>query len=77
MAPPLPPTRALPLPSTMVPPLPPSRTPLPLNPTTLSMASTEGNSAGEDHALLGACRYVEATLELEDEQGFNRLYTTG
>ncbi|KAG8083745.1 hypothetical protein GUJ93_ZPchr0016g2625 [Zizania palustris] len=77
MASPLRATTAPPLPSTTALPLPPSRTPLPLTPTTLSRAPTEGTSAGEDHALLGTSRYVEATLELEDEQGFNRPYTTG
>ncbi|KAG8069249.1 hypothetical protein GUJ93_ZPchr0005g14756 [Zizania palustris] len=74
---PLPPAMALPLPSTTAPPLPPSRTPLPLTPTTLSMAPTEGTNANDDHALLGASIYVEATLELEDEQGFSRPYTIG
>ncbi|KAG8056396.1 hypothetical protein GUJ93_ZPchr0002g24605 [Zizania palustris] len=77
MASPLPATTAPPLPSTTASSLPPSRTPLLLTPTTLSTVPTDGTSAGEDRSLLGASRYVEATLELEDEQGFNRPYTTG
>ncbi|KAG8065178.1 hypothetical protein GUJ93_ZPchr0004g39946 [Zizania palustris] len=77
MAPPLPPTKEPPFPLTMMPPLPPSRTPLSLTPTTLSMMPTEGTSVGEDHALLAASRYVEATVELKDEQGLSHPYTTG
>ncbi|KAG8065274.1 hypothetical protein GUJ93_ZPchr0004g39327 [Zizania palustris] len=67
----------LPLPPAMAPPLPPFRAPVPLTLMTLSTSPNEGTSVGEDNALLGTRRYVEANLELEDDQGFSRLYTTG
>jgi len=45
---------------------PPARTSLP----------PQGMSASNNATALGAHRYIEATLELEDEHGFSRPYST-